>query len=326
MNTSKRAFTLVELLVVIAIIGTLVALLLPAVQAAREAARRSSCKNNLRQLAIALQNHHDTVGYFPAGWQFDRRNPTRSGWGWNVALFPYMEQQPLYDALEAADKTLDQVKAEAASAGATSQHPLFSQLPNLRCPSDDGPDLNESKHITDLRVPLSNYVACHGLSQPLGDSKGLDRDNQEGGGIGVFYGNSKTKMKEITDGTSNTIALGERSFILNGKAAVWAGVGRPNDASSTDGTPNVGGGVSFHLNGRESRGGFRSLHPGGAIFVFADCSVHFISDTIQSDIDTCNEWFCNSASWSPRASISERLGIYQRLGMMSDGLFVGDFQ
>ncbi|QDU88566.1 hypothetical protein Pla175_19440 [Pirellulimonas nuda] len=322
MKSSRTGFTLVELLVVIAIIGVLVAMLLPAVQAAREAARRSSCNNNLRQMAIALHNHHDTVGYFPSGWKFDRKNPDRAGWGWNVALFPYMEQRNIFDAMDVSNKDLETVKLAATAAG-QNNHALLTVIPNLRCPSDTGPDMNEDKNINSLRVPLSNYVACHGLAQPLGESRGLG--DEEGDGIGVFYGNSKTKMEQITDGTSKTLALGERSFILNGKAAVWAGVGKPADASSTFGTPNVGGGVSFHLNGAESRGGFRSLHPGGAQFVFADCSVHFISDDIESNIDTCKEWYCNSASWSPKASITERLGVYQRLGMMNDGLVVGSY-
>ena len=131
MNTNRRAFTLVELLVVILIIGLVTALLLPAVQAAREAARRTQCNNHLKQIGLALQNYHDLAHTFPPGYisAFDSAgNDTGPGWGWAAFLLPEMEQTPTWQML---------------NFNLPIEHPVNAQgrvvsLPMLRCPSDTG--------------------------------------------------------------------------------------------------------------------------------------------------------------------------------------------
>lgn len=314
---SRRAFTLVELLVVIAIIGVLIALLLPAVQQAREAARRMTCTNHLKQMGLALHNYHDTYGNMPPGWLV-HSNSNDSAWGWNALILPFMEQSNLHDALNVTSKTLQQVKTEYSASSPTAQDlALMSTIDVALCPSDTGPKLNDTKHINTLQVPLSNYVACVGFSSAQGTSK-----TKQPGGLGLFIGNDGRSFRDIIDGTSNTIAIGERSYRLNGKAAVWVGPGRAGQGSSTDGVQNVSGGVSFTLNGQESRGGFRSLHPGGANFLYADASVHFLPETINSNRGSCPEWFCNT--WSDQQAITETLGVFQRLGMIADGMVISE--
>ncbi len=141
----SAGFTLIELLVVIAIIAILVALLLPAVQQAREAARRSSCKNNLKQLGLAVHNYHDTYRVLPPGYVTQENsvdaggNGPRSGWAWNAYILPFMEQGPLYDILQPGRTLASDAAATGASATAMKQ-----PLESFRCPSDVAPVLNSN--------------------------------------------------------------------------------------------------------------------------------------------------------------------------------------
>lgn len=199
----RQAFTLVELLVVIAIIGVLVALLLPAVQAARESARRMQCSNHVKQLALAAHNYHDTYLRFPAGeplgfysatWYADvgNRNGDRSCW--ISPLLPFIEQNNIWSQV-------DTYLAQANPPPHTCQQP-FSRVhvKAWRCPTDpNSPKLS----LLDQGVH-ANYVACHGsgYATPTADPRGLDLN-------GVFYGISKTSFANITDGTSNTAFMSE---------------------------------------------------------------------------------------------------------------------
>ena len=199
----RVAFTLVELLVVIAIIGVLVALLLPAVQSARESARRTQCVNNLKQLALGLHNHHDTkllfppgqpLGYFSSTWYTDvgSRNNDRSCWLGQLTAF--LEQQ-------AIASQLDELLLPATPSGYTCSQPFaIVRMQTIRCPSDPN-----SPKISELGQGIhSNYVVCHGNSYatPTADPRGLDLN-------GVMYGISKTRLSDITDGSSNTALLSE---------------------------------------------------------------------------------------------------------------------
>ncbi len=194
---SGRGFTLVELLVVIAIIGILVALLLPAIQAAREAARRSQCSNNLKQLGLALQNYHDTYGAFVyrrGGTQGINSNTSnrgrRSGF---VSLLPFMEETTMWEQIKNGNPLL--VASPPEGPAAWGRWIYWDDAPDtLLCPSDDGyPDKNG---------PYNSYAFC------IGDR--VQNANYEQRCSGIFGVYQTVRMADITDGTSNTIAMSER--------------------------------------------------------------------------------------------------------------------
>ncbi len=192
----KSGFTLVELLVVIAIIGILVALLLPAVQAAREAARRMSCSNNMKQIGLAMQNYHDTYKTFPpdAIYGIPTTTPQRAYWHtWCTAILPFMEQMPLYDSVDFKLR-------------AWGQKIVSTPVANFLCPSDDGYGRDPAQTHN---IAVTHYVANGGwhwwrdAAVPNGNLvAGADYQ-------GVFSGGQCTNMAKITDGTSNTIVVAE---------------------------------------------------------------------------------------------------------------------
>ena len=207
---SNRAFTLIELLVVIGIIAVLIALLLPAVQAAREAARRAQCVNNLKQIGLALHNYQGLLQTFPPGYvsNFDAGgNDTGPGWGWAAMLLPQMEQKPLFDAVNFS------LPIEVPP-NLTSRLPLIGVY---LCPSDNvepswwamvrNPSGVPTQRI--CQIAPSNYVGVYGTSDP-----GIDGD-------GIFFRDGNVGLRDITDGTSQTIAVGERSHSLG--QATWVG-------------------------------------------------------------------------------------------------------
>ena len=196
-SVTRRGFTLIELLVVIAIIAILVALLLPAVQQAREAARRSSCKNNLKQLGLALHNYHDTFFTFPPGYvrQFSTgTTEAQSFWGWQTYLFPQMEESALYDAMQVGNVQLPTNLANATVLGQ-----MDDPIDSLQCPSDAGPPTNDRNQLNDSAptprlVATTNYV---GNNSSFGTTAVVSPDTQESvffeGGAnanGIFWQNS----------------------------------------------------------------------------------------------------------------------------------------
>ncbi len=291
-----RAFTLIELLVVIAIIAVLVALLLPAVQAAREAARRTQCTNNLKQMALALHNYHDAIGSFPPG-LISTPDPATGdnsgpGWAWASMILPQMEQGPTYNAINF-------VLAVEATANATAR---LTRINAFACPSDasfvpqftvvDDSTTGSSLGNTLCDVASSNYVGCIGKSDPSSlypysptdDPPG--RDNAEG----LFFRNRSIRIAEITDGTSLTIAVGEKSQNL--ARATWTGAVSHAAVPITqlqgeDGLSPEGGDALVVAHTGEIDGPnsvpahadqFWSRHPGGAQFAFADGSVRFLKE------------------------------------------------
>jgi len=255
----KRGFTLVELLVVIAIIGVLVALLLPAVQAAREAARRSTCNNKMKQLGLALHNYHDTYLSLPFGGML-RGSDTDGEVGWGYSILPFIEEENVYSQIDSRGTITDATKVPAAIRSLA--------LEAYICPSDVAADINPHRN----NFGKSNYIACSGANDcPDGNFGDLG---------GCFHINSKVKFRDITDGTSNTFLLGEREGQEQPhKAGMWLGVQQDRYLNST-----MGGCLNnsnFRLNGGHQWGCFSSLHPGGANFTFADASVHFISETVN---------------------------------------------
>ena len=223
----SRGFTLVELLVVIAIIGTLVGLLLPAVQAARESARATQCRNNMKQIGIALQNFHDARQSFPYGGRIPVTSSGAGNWNWRVDILPFMEETSLYSSL-----SLTASSVWRSNSGVTGSKLYTATVPSFQCPSSLFPSryAAATTELTDLiysgssTVQLIDYVgisgaATSGLADPFG------RSNQcataLNGMCGTFCRNGMLtvetrRMKDATDGTSSTIIVAEQSGQVNG--------------------------------------------------------------------------------------------------------------
>lgn len=285
MHTKKisKGFTLVELLVVIAIIGVLIALLLPAVQQAREAARRMSCSNNMKQIGIALHNYHDTYHALPAGYLY-RGGNGKCNYGWAVAIMPFVEQQNFYDKLDPGRIPLYQ--RYTSSATATDKALLQQQLEAYICPSDSAPKLAKSQKFSSsdlFDVAVSNYVGCAGWSNTP-DYPVKDKDAG-----GLLWGNSFLGFSDILDGTTNTLLVSEREY-PRGRAATWLGAGK-NDSYGNNATLRTIYRAAFTMNfdyaaagSPENAGkGWSSLHPGGVMTLTADASVHFLSETTDKN-------------------------------------------
>jgi prepilin-type N-terminal cleavage/methylation domain-containing protein/prepilin-type processing-associated H-X9-DG protein len=337
-RSRRSGFTLVELLVVIAIIGILIALLLPAVQAAREAARRSQCSNNLKQIGLALHNYHDTFHSFPPGWVTvwdlaagpPALQPDYSLWGWGGLILPFMEQQALHDTLRVGDVHLAQV-AEAAAAGdpvllSALQQPLSS----YRCPTDAAPDTNPGRTLLDttgaavVDAATSNYV---GAQRSWAGRVNLPLNNNEREEAGVFIEDDGCSFAEMRDGSSNIIAVGERRWEykdqVNGdtdiaRAAIVFGARGWNDNLFRADQIAIGRTrLNYDLgNQGRARRGFSSHHPGGAMFVFCDGSTHFISETIDFGPDT------NGNQWADDRTVDT---TYERLIARNDGDPIGNY-
>lgn len=272
--SQRRAFTLVELLVVIAIIGILVALLLPAVQAAREAARSASCKNNLKQVGLAVHNYHDTQRRLPPGWATvtaDPEGPT--GWGWAAAILAEMEQRNVQNVIR-LDLPIDDPANQLARE---------SVIPNYLCPSDvvdstfmihggaDDEEANQDQVGSPLLlVAKSNYVGVFGMSEI---------EDVPSNGEGTFFHNSRLTFASLSDGLSNTYVVGERGSRRG--SSVWAGVIPGANATmarivgTADHTPNHAAG---HFDD------FSSFHPSGVHFLVGDGSVQRINDQIDEAV------------------------------------------
>ena len=315
----RRGFTLVELLVVIAIIGILIALLLPAVQAAREAARRSQCTNNLKQLGISLHNYHDTYKGFPCGFIVSGAAPQEFGWG--SLVLPFMEQSSLGDQMNVTRSNLTAVlMADPGLADPLTQTVLSS----YRCPSDVTEDLNNHRPLTDpfagWEMGTSNYVGNGGWG--VAASAALTGDPR-----GIYGANKSYKMRDVTDGTSNTMAISERDGD-NCLAGVWPGIDLGTDPSSTaviEGPSGIAAIAHFcdvKINDPDSARcdrGVSSLHPGGANSLFTDGSVHFLSETI--DFNNNGKQFSSGIGSGDIAVF----GTYQLLSIRNDGRPVGEF-
>jgi prepilin-type N-terminal cleavage/methylation domain-containing protein/prepilin-type processing-associated H-X9-DG protein len=334
----NRGFTLVELLVVIAIIGTLVALLLPAVQGARERGRMASCMNNLHNIALACTQYHDLVGSFPSGWIIST-DPTNGqylqnyeGWGWSALLLPYLDQRNLHKDLGVSTTRLDKVLA-SGNANPNVKNLISTPLKIFACPSDTG--YQGRGQVDSTRVLAGNGaqqggVTPQGVSNYIGVA-GHRRVTRDLANTGIFYGNSYIRMADIPDGTSNTAMVGERDTLFC-HSGTWVGPQNSWDLSSVDvsmvtgydqprlnAPPDPQYGTQHALGCGE---GFSSLHVGGAQFAFADGSVRYITNGIgYLYVNSQGSIACTAVSGAGsndhRATAN---GTYQRMMSRSDKL------
>jgi prepilin-type N-terminal cleavage/methylation domain-containing protein len=286
------AFTLIELLAVIAIIGLLIALLLPAVQSARESARRITCTNNLKQLGLAAHAHHASLELLPPGFQSHALNHESEiawhqgfGVGWNVFLLPFMEQQGLFDGFLTALRTknphyvpytpitLGEIRWDQG--GSQAYKTIIS---GVMCPSDLLPSLNPHMGKSNDLWPKSNYLAMAGKDALRGNWTALGYDYK---GSGMFWPNSQVRFAHVRDGLSNTLMFGEQS---DKQSSTWCG---PRFGKHLHHVLKSGkNDWAYRINAPPitvwtSRHAIRSNHPGGVLFCLADGAVVFISEMIE---------------------------------------------
>jgi prepilin-type N-terminal cleavage/methylation domain-containing protein/prepilin-type processing-associated H-X9-DG protein len=290
----RPAFTLVELLVVIAIIGMLVALLLPAVQAARESARRTACSNNVRQLPLAALAYHDAHQRFPTGVSGGLVARPEEGYGWAVALLPFVEQQPLYNQIKPDWQPAPARRAYTATnkivPGGDAALSLF------RCPSSELPPVSSATQVVFADgYATSDYKACNG---GVNLSAASIEEQQQYKDRGLYCtlrecvesGNQTISIRQVTDGLTNTIAFGEAAYYPLSEPKKWplwfGGVVEDESALFRTDDANIincgiyAKSIEAFAMALDDECAF-SWHNGGAFFGFADGSVTFLQETID---------------------------------------------
>jgi prepilin-type N-terminal cleavage/methylation domain-containing protein len=289
LSTRRRAgaFTLVELLVVIAIIGSLVALLLPAIQAARESARRNNCASNLKQIGIAVQQHHDALGQYPAG----RDRTDQYGLSWAFRLLPYLEQSNVYKAFVKAQR----VDSDANMLAMRTPIDIYACPSRRSAAADRDFDNNDAPPVVRGAATLGDYAACAGVEYMNGTvashssmDNGLKADARpEPAESGVIFSFSRTKEKYVTDGLSNTIVIGDKHKPQNPE------VDNPEMLDYQKGDNAILAGDSPRTIFAETRNGlatgsddasnlkFGSEHNGVTQFVFLDGRVQPLNNSID---------------------------------------------
>ena len=307
MSRSRRGFTLIELLVVIAIIAILIALLLPAVQQAREAARRTECKNNLKQMGLAFHNYHDTFRSFPPGYNFNP--PDHNVKSAFTRILPYIDQAPLYNSIDMSVPMFNGPTGYDPVILARNVTAAATVIPAFLCASSVGNTTDDYLYPAGAfgGFPSANCTWKGGRTD-YGGTTGVRgvfgnfayNNNQGGNREGVFrvaaVGGDSSKIRDIIDGTSNTFMLGERTggltlYYKRNVAPLPAVFGQTNggnwsdalafehwlQGSLYDGTGN-GGPCAMCTNIRGN--GFHSFHDGGCHFLMSDGAVRFVSENL----------------------------------------------
>jgi prepilin-type N-terminal cleavage/methylation domain-containing protein len=344
-RSCRRAFTLIELLVVIAIIAVLIALLLPAVQQAREAARRTQCKNHLKQIGLALHNYHDTHLMFPMGFSDvvwgDNEPSGGHGWSWSAFLLPYLDQAPLYNQFNFSTTPYACVSCAAPVTG--NQVLVGTPLTVFGCPSDTKPKTatNNAGQAGNgwgtAAAASSSYMGCRGAFEGAPCAQSGTRVTVDARNNGLLIVNGSRSFRDLTDGTSNVFAVGEVRWIplitdINGATNVGSvrqyiygnitNTGGPD--CQNNGSNNNGAQLHLRTTHQRLNGpplaaaslhrSFHSQHTGGAHFLMGDGAVKFVSENID-----------NTATGYSAAVVNGPYGLYQRLGAINDGQVVGDF-
>ena len=291
LKQQRRGLTLVELAAVLSVGTVLFSLASPAIQTARETARRSACKNRLKQIGLAMHNYHEVHRSFPPGWTGHHTVAGTEGrYGWSTMITPFLDNAKIYRQINFSDQQPQSIKLTQTG------------LSVFRCPSDT----TEAQNSLRGNFGTSNYSANFGSTAPPrwldaglsahwpGQAATFSKAD------GICWWNSRCRIRDIKDGTSNTLMAGERS--VASAAGIWMGVRGNNYESDqvTDCSPGN------EINSGE--GSFSSTHSGGAQFLLCDGSIRFISDRIESGIDADGQ-----------------LKTYQRLGSRNDGNIVGEF-
>ncbi|MBI1346483.1 DUF1559 domain-containing protein [bacterium] len=317
-HRGRRGFTLIELLVVIAIIAILIALLLPAVQQAREAARRTQCRNNLKQFGLAMHNYHDNSNTFPPGlvapttlWSTCSvmsngvavPDTNSRMWGWGTLILPFLDQAPLYNTLS-PDGCRMPNENTLYNGVALLQQPL----PAYRCPSDSGSNIN----VYHQNYATSNYV----VSEQLGDVR------------------SSVRIRDVEDGTSNVFMIAERRLKTEPAGSRYSGAiiwGRSNNTDAAfkfragpriNFTPTPFANNGFGTDNGCVRHGVSSPHVGGAHFLMCDGAVRFVSENIAFNPLSYDPATCGAAQ---NVAFAGPAFTYQNLYFRADANPVGDF-
>jgi len=351
-----RGFTLIELLVVIAIIAILIALLLPAVQQAREAARRTQCRNNLKQLGIALHNYHDNFNMFPPGFtdiwagngSANAADRHGSGWAWGTRVLPYLDQAPLFNQFNFNLTPYSCATDPCSAAGTGNQALVGTPLAAFTCPSDvrastaanNGGAANTGAGQGTAATAISSYMGVRGCfngvfcAESAGGSPEITVDARNNG---LLIVNGTRRIRDVTDGTSNVFAVGEVRFIplatdINGVADVGS------VRQYVYGNVTTGGGPRCTNNGSTNNGPdlhLRSAHKklNGPFLDASNLERNFHSQHVggahfllcDGAVKFISENIDNTETGYSAAVVNGPYGTYQRLGAINDGQVVSEF-
>ncbi|HWL08492.1 MAG TPA: DUF1559 domain-containing protein [Planctomicrobium sp.] len=334
----SRGFTLIELLVVIAIIAILVALLLPAVQQAREAARRSECRNNLKQIGLAIHNYHDIYNLTPIGYIDTNGSTTTNagtqdgGWSWAAQILPQLDQTALFSKFDFRFHPHGKLPPEEQNTIASA-----TSLAVFSCPSDTKPRTRKSgssdpnatstaNGIVDA-VATSSYV---GNSGPF-NAQFCNQSNpayQSDRSVGAFRVNIGLRFRDFTDGLSNTMLVGETQWTQTRNNLLYGSLKNAGGADCTDLDEyqtcpyNHVRSTNTFMNATKTaypvkyHTAFGSPHTGGVLFLMGDGSVRFISESIENTSTNFTD---------AGVTVNGPYGLYQRLSAIADGQLLGEF-